>query len=377
MRKVRPESRRWAAPQALGSPLRLSVDSLLDAVPFVPLPDPKKSAWAILCPTGCRTELIILPEYAGQWVECPTCKFRFLGPHPAQPQMVAEARAKAARAAAADEEMAGLLASLAKVELPPEPPAAAKPDKPKAAKPPAKPAAKARPPAKREELPIAELVSEQVQVLGVLEMLAAASQEASKPPAAPLAQQELKAASALEKLEKTTPRPGVSHPGFPEPPCRAAPPADLAPGDLTPEETGALDALEALAEATIPARKAQAPAAAAGPTAAPKPAVAKKAPSRAAQRLGLGAAPRRKKIQVTKRPARVAVHAVSPAPVRPGHGDLVLTWVVSMAISAAIVGTAFGCGLPDLAMGTIPFVGLAAIRTWKSFQRRTNDGLPY
>ena len=377
MRKVRPESRRWVAPQPLGSPLRLSVDSLLDAVPFVPLPDPKKSAWAILCPSGCKTELIILPEYAGQWVECPTCKFRFLGPHPAQPQMVAEARARAARLAAADEEMAGLLASLAKVELPPEPPAAAKPDKPKAVKLPAKPAAKARPPAKREELPVAELVSEQVQVLGVLEMLAAASQEASKPPATPLAKQELEAASALEKLEKTARRPGGAPPVVPEPPRRAAPPADLAPGDLTPEETVALDALEALAEATIPARKDHTPAAPAGPVPVAMPVAAKKSPSRAAQRLAMGAAPRRKKIQPTKRPARVAAYAVSPAPVRPGHGDLVLTWVVSMAISAAIVGTAFGCGLPDLAMGAIPFVGLAVIRTWKSFQRRTNDGLPY
>jgi hypothetical protein len=366
-------------------------------VPFVPLPDTQRSAWAILCPTGCTTDLIILPEHAGQWVECPTCGFRFLGPHPAQPKMVAEARARTARVAAEEAKMAGALAALAKVDPQPEPPVTAKPDKPKAAaKPQAKPAAKPPAPAKADELPLAEPVSEQVQVMDVMKLLAAAGREAATPPPAARqpriilkarpapktpAQQDAKAASALEELEKKCHRPGDQIPAVPEPPRRASAPAEPAPGDLTPEETLAIDALEALAEATIPARKAPVPAAAAIPAAAARPAAAKKSPGRVALRLDMGAPRRRKKSPVTKRPARgamrTAAHAISPARVRAVHDDLVLTWVVSLAIAAAIVATAFGCGLPDLALGAVPFVGLAVIRTWTSLQRRTNDGLPY
>jgi DNA-directed RNA polymerase subunit RPC12/RpoP len=380
MRKVRPESRRWAAPPVLGSPFRQPIDPLLEAVPFVPLPDPKKSAWAILCPAGCTTELIIPPDYAGQWLECPTCGFRFLGPHPAQPRMIAEARARAARAAAEEEKMAGVLAALAKVEPQPEPPVAAQPQAKLGAKPPA--------PAKADELPLAELVSEQVQVMDTLELLAAASREAAKPPPAlaphrivlkarPPAQQEAKAASALDELDKKCRQPGNQIPATLAPPRRASAPAEPAPGDLTPEETMALDALEALAEATIPARAAPAPAAASVPAAAvpvAKPVPVKKSPSRVAQRLDLGAAPRRKKIQPAKRPTRV----VSPAPARGRHSDLVLTWVVSLVIAAAIVGTGVACQLYDLALlGGIVFVGLPVARTVKSLARRRDDGLPY
>ncbi|MCX5684317.1 MAG: hypothetical protein NT049_11615 [Planctomycetota bacterium] len=392
IRKVRPESRRWAAPPVLGSPFRLPIDPLEEAVPFVPLPDPKTSAWAILCPAGCTTELIILPDYAGQWLECPTCGFRFLGPHPAQPKMIAEARAKAARAAAEEEKMVGVLAALAKVDPQPEPPKAAQPEKPKAAaKPPAKPAAKRPAPAKADELPLAELVSEQVQVMDVMELLAAASRETVKPPPAakphrvvarPAEQHEAKAASALEALEKQPRRPGDQFPYVPQPPRRAAAPAEPVPGDLTPEETMAIDALEALAEATIPARAAPAPAAAAKPAASKpvvavpvaKPVPAKKSPSRVAKRLDLSAASRRMKIQLAKRSAR----EVSPAPERGRHNDLVLTWVVSLVIAAAIVGTGVACQLYDLALlGAIVFVGLPVVRTVRSLTRRRDDGLPY
>jgi hypothetical protein len=317
--------------------------------------------------------------------------------------MVAEARARAARVAAEGAKMAGVLAALAKVDPQPEPPVAAKPDKPKAAKPQAKLPGKSPPLPESDEFRFAEPVSGQAQVMDVLEMLAAASREAATPPPAakrprimfkarPVpkspAQQEAKAASALDELEKKCHRPAGRQPVVPEPPRRATPPAEPAPGDLTPEETLAIDALEALAEATIPARKAPAPAAAATPAAAAatpaaaaRPVAAKKSPSRVALRLDMGAPRRRKKSPVTKRPARgamrTAARAISPARARAVHGDLVLTWAVSLAIAAAIVATAFGCGLPDLALGAVPFVGLAVIRTWTSLQRRTNDGLPY
>jgi hypothetical protein len=240
MRKVRPESRRWIAPQVLGSPFRMPIDPLSAFVPFVPLPDTQRSAWAILCPTGCTTELIILPEHAGQWVECPTCGFRFLGPHPAQPKMVAEARARTARVAAEDAKMAGVLAALAKVDPQPKPPVAAKPDKPKAAKPQAKIPGKSPPLPESDEILFAKPVSGQVQVMDVLEMLADASREAAAPPPAarrprimllkarpapkPPAQQEAKAASALDELEKKCHRPAGRQPVVPEPPRRASAP---------------------------------------------------------------------------------------------------------------------------------------------------------
>jgi hypothetical protein len=402
MRKVRPESRRWIAPQVLGSPFRLPVDPSFAFVPFVPLPDPKNSAWAILCPTGCTTELIILPEHAGQWLECPTCGFCFLGPHPAQPKMVAEARARAARTAAEQSKMAGVLEALAKVDPEPEPPPVARSEKPAARQPQTqpKPSVGSLPPVEPEELPFAELVPEQSQMLDVLEMLAAASREAARPPLpsgprrivakarpAPksLAKQEAKAAGALEELKKKCHRPDSRHVVIPEPPRRAATPEHAGPGDLTPEETVAIDALEVLAEATIPARKAPPQPVAppvAGPVAAARPAAPKKAPSHAAQRLALGAPPRRKKTQVVKRPvgaaARGATRAISPARARGGRGDLVMTWVVSLVIAVAIVVTGVACGLYDLALlGAIVFVGLPVARTVMDLKQRSGNKLPY
>lgn len=442
MRKVRPESRRWIAPQVLGSPFHLPLDPSFAFVPFVPLPDPKNSAWAILCPTGCTTELIILPEHAGQWLECPTCGFCFLGPHPAQPRMVAEARARAAHAAAEQSKMAGVLEALAKAEPEPEPPPVAGPEKPAARQPQTQPSVRSLPPVAPEELPFAELVPEQSQALDVLEMLAAASREAARPPLASgprrivakaklapksLAKQEAKAAGALEELEKKNHRPDSRHVVIPEPPRRAATPEHAGPGDLTPEETIAVDALEALAEATIPARKAppqpvapppqlpnSAPVASAPPdvasappvtasappVAAPSPPVAapappvaspvtaarpaapKKAPSRAAQRLALGAPPRRGRTQLVKRSARAAARgatrAILPAHARAGHGDLVLTWVVSLVIAVAIAVTGVACGLYDLALlGAIVFVGLPVARTVMDLKQRSENRLPY
>jgi hypothetical protein len=390
MRKVRRESRRWIAPQVLKSPYRLPIDPAVDFVPFVPLPDPKRSAWAILCPSGCDTELIILPDHAGQWVECPTCGFRFLGPHPAQPRMVAEARARAARAAAKEAETAGRLAALSKTGAQP-----------------ASSAAKAPAPPEPEEVPLAELAPEQARVMGLLEMLVEESRDVprlslppkmrravakAKPAPKPLAQQDAKAASVLEELEKLPRRPPARPPRvIPEPPRRAAAPVELPPGELTPQETMAIDALEALAEATLPARKAPAPLRplasskplAAKPAAPLKPPVTPRpAPNRAAQRLALGARPRRKRARVAGRPsralARTAAPAASLAPARVNHNDLVLTWGVSLAIAAAIVGTTVACGLYDLALlGGAVFMGLPVIRTVAALRRRRDDGLPY
>jgi len=45
--------------------------------------DRRKKACLFLCPNPtCDTELVVLPEQAGQSVECPTCGFRFVAPEP-------------------------------------------------------------------------------------------------------------------------------------------------------------------------------------------------------------------------------------------------------------------------------------------------------
>ncbi len=45
-------------------------------------PSGAKQVWAFLCPGPmCDTELIVPPEQAGQWVECPTCGCQMRAPH--------------------------------------------------------------------------------------------------------------------------------------------------------------------------------------------------------------------------------------------------------------------------------------------------------
>lgn len=49
--------------------------------------------WAFACPNpSCGTELVILPEQAGQAVECPTCGFRFEAPRVVSPKLAARVR---------------------------------------------------------------------------------------------------------------------------------------------------------------------------------------------------------------------------------------------------------------------------------------------
>ncbi|MBL7139756.1 MAG: hypothetical protein ISS74_02505 [Planctomycetes bacterium] len=41
----------------------------------------EQQVWAFLCPGPfCDTELIILPEQVGQWVQCPTCGLQIQAP---------------------------------------------------------------------------------------------------------------------------------------------------------------------------------------------------------------------------------------------------------------------------------------------------------
>ncbi len=51
---------------------------------------PPPAAWVLACPNlTCDTELVVLSEQAGRWVECPQCAFRFLAPKEAPPEVVA------------------------------------------------------------------------------------------------------------------------------------------------------------------------------------------------------------------------------------------------------------------------------------------------
>lgn len=409
MRTVRPESRRYLPAKGADSLHRLSLDPLFAMVPFIPLPDPK-SAWAILCPAGCDTELIILPEYTGAWLECPTCGFRFIGPHPAQPQLVAKARAAAARARADETRMAGALAALARRGE-----ASSDPFEPAETKPPA---------AAEKELPPQDLTPDQSKAMEALQVLEKASRPAV--PAAPWPESRRQIIAEVKAAPKEPLRPGARPPVVPKGPpaaerrlgvARPLPPAgplarcDLPAQDLTPEESKALGALETLAKAKGPPTGPREPSAAEPPAskvqpvseltpdqsraldalvmmamATPPPAAPPSRPARsmkngnrrAQQRLGLGPEVCGKRAGAAQRPAQggpPAAGEVGAAPRRAGHGDLVLTWVVSLVIAAAIIVAAFACGLPDLALGSVVFVGLAVVRTWLAF-RPPQDDLP-
>ncbi|MBE3100456.1 MAG: hypothetical protein IMZ44_25325 [Planctomycetes bacterium] len=418
MRTVRPESRRYLPARGPDGLSRLAVDPLSSVVPFVPLPGPK-NAWAIVCPAGCDTELIILPEYAGAWVECPTCGFRFLGPHPAQPQMVAKARAAAAQAAAEEKRMAGALAALARPS--PEPPG------------PASPAPKERPPAAEKQPPPRDLAQDQSKAQAALEVLEKASRAAAPASPAPKSRRQIIAdvKATTQRSAPTKAQPGRIEPaagaaGQPGPRYPAAPaagsmPPPAAPGEkvpdqeLTPEESKALGALEVLAKAkggpggarkprsaVLPAAEQGAAPAELGPdesraldalvmlamtnqtaSAASPGALAAKskkaANRRARQRLDIEPKARAKHAVAGRRPARarpVTAGAPGAASRLAGRGDLILTWVVSLVIAAGIIVAAFACGLPDLALGSVVFIGLAVVRTWVAF-RSPKDDLPF
>jgi hypothetical protein len=401
-------------------------------VPFVPLPGPK-NAWAIVCPAGCDTELIILPEYAGAWVECPTCGFRFLGPHPAQPQLVAKARAAAAQAAAKEKRMAGALAAMAQPS--PEPPGSASPAPkvPPAAACPPRPGRRAE-----KQPPPQDLAPEQSRAQAAREVLEKARCAAAPASPAPKSRRQIiadvKATTKRALPTKAQPAgaakaiPGPARrPSRPESPPAAAPPAskEKTPDqELTPEESKALGALEVLAKANGGPAGARKPRSAALPVAEPvraelapeesraldalamlamtnqtasaaspaaPAATSKKAAGRRArQRLDLepkapvravaGRRPARAR-PVEDSTGRVAAGAPGaasglarlPAGGQAGRGDLILTWVVSLVIAAGIIVAAFACGLPDLALGSVVFIGLAVLRTWVAFRSPKED----
>jgi hypothetical protein len=165
-----------------------------------------------------------------------------------------------------------------------------------------------------------------------------------RPPAAPPASPESrKAAGALEILaSKGIAPPAVSR-AAPAPPM----PATFAPSGLPAAEARkAADALDALALAAAQYNRQPAPPKGAERRAEPRVNVA---PTRRIQprvELAVGPLPRR-----------------SPLPARQ-RADLVLTWVVAVVVSAGLALAAWAVAVPDLVLGSVLFVGLAAIRTF-------------
>ncbi len=80
MRSLQPEKRWRPFPQA--APAARMRPAAFQA-PVLPPPDAEgpRAAWAFACPNPfCDTELVVPPEQAGLWVECPECGLRFLLP---------------------------------------------------------------------------------------------------------------------------------------------------------------------------------------------------------------------------------------------------------------------------------------------------------
>ncbi|MBM4017651.1 MAG: hypothetical protein FJ288_04870 [Planctomycetes bacterium] len=377
MRVVRPDSRRYLKAHGPGDVHRPGLDALAPMVPFVPLPGPQ-AAWAIMCPGGCDTELIILPDYTGAWVECPTCGFRFLGPHPAQPHLVELARAAAARAAAEERQTAGALAALARPSPGPSPSPALSPAPPAAAV-----AAENGPPSQ-------DLTPDQSKALAALEAIEKASRAAGPSPAAPRTRRQIVAyvkPAAAEPvrgagersppfihggLNKAAAAPPKAMPSaarlparrLPAPPPAAPPAAESAPDarDLTPQESEALGALEAMARNRAATAR--------------EPTVNR----RLRERMDLGpragrsrAARSKKRGSAAGGPWAATGSRAATAAHRVSRGDLILTWAVSLTIAAGIIAAALACGLPDIALGAVVFVGLAVVRTWVALMPPKDD----
>jgi len=94
MRSLRPEKRWRQFPQA--APAARLRPAAFQAPAFPP-PDAEgpRAAWAFPCPNPfCDTELVVPPEQAGLWVECPECGLRIMLPLRAPAARVGQAGKK-------------------------------------------------------------------------------------------------------------------------------------------------------------------------------------------------------------------------------------------------------------------------------------------
>ncbi len=148
------------------------------------------------------------------------------------------------------------------------------------------------------------------------------------------------AAAALGSLAGGTPV------APPQPKATQAPPA--------PVRRTAADALDALARAAVQ------------PGAHPAPA-----------RMERRAVPRRDRREA---PRAEVTPPLSEAPARSTGGkrrtDLVLTWAVAVVVSIGLGLAAWGVNVPDLALGSILFIGLACLRTFLVAKRKRTDRPP-
>lgn len=173
-------------------------------------------------------------------------------------------------------------------------------------------------------------------------------------PPAPLPPQARKAAGALEILASK---------GIAPPPVSAAAPAPPAPATFAPpgppaaEAKKAADALDALAVAAAQYHRQAAP---------PKK------------------NERRSETRVNVAPTRRTMPRVDLAPTGPygpaarlpaaQRTDLVLTWAVAVVVSVGLGLAAWTVGVPDLALGSIVFIGLAGMRTFLVLRRDASGG---
>ena len=148
------------------------------------------------------------------------------------------------------------------------------------------------------------------------------------------------AAAALGSLAGGTPV------APPQPQVPQAPPA--------PARRTAADALDALARAAVQ------------PGAHPAPA-----------RVQRRAVPRRDRRET---PRAEVTPPLAEAPARSTGGkrrtDLVLTWAVAVVVSIGLGLAAWGVNVPDLALGSILFIGLACLRTFLVAKRKRTDRPP-
>ncbi len=282
--------------------------------PFIPLPGPH-TAWAVLCPAECGTELVIPPEYSGAQVECPTCGFIFTAPRPPKERTVKRARLLTGRAGPTEEAVATRLSAALQPSV--------------------------------GLVALAQLADPQVPV---------AKATTGAEPSPPLA--------SLE-TEPETPQPAAPVARAVQAPTAEVvgePPARL---DIPQEEEAVhpkfSEALTALAEPPPPRphrSSAVAPAACAAPVARAKQPIVGGPPARRP-----GGGPSTKPSTAGARRAKRPVVVAAPSPRRGVRAGFVLAWVIALAAAAEIVAIGVANDMLYIELGAILPIGLVAAGT--------------
>lgn len=276
----------------------------------------ERRVWAFLCPSPlCDTELIVFPEQAGQWVQCPTCGLQLRAPT----VIPGEGDADLATPPPARRRVGGLSAEeRAWVAL-------------QQAETGALPRHHTPPPDGPEALARDALAREVARA-------SAGHTETEGPPPEGPPPEVAETADALDALARHTPK-------------AKAPPAPAA--SLVPPLRFAPDAPPAPMLHAEPVAR---------PVRAARPASAWKA-----------SAPEPRRSMSLDLPAPPADVGFYSQP-RKGRSNLVTVWVAAVVGSAGVGLLAWLTGLPDLLAGPILFVGVALL--WTFFGRKLGDDVP-